>query len=231
MLFFKKKIKFDKSFIKQEFSKLILKENLEVFESLRDAGEIVDEKGLSNIRKQISKDLFNDLKGKNKQEKRFRIYAFLLEKLHKKQNKRRIKYLSWFNRYLNKLEAKQERKLLTKHCYDLDRKSLLDYEKYDFISTEELFYTDDFSSVIYDPNASSEDFDNSSEEVIQTTLEKESEKPSEEKSINDILLGDSNTFDVKKDVSNPESDSPINESADSPIDSQDVLNDFFSGQE
>ncbi len=176
-----KKVKFDPKFVKQELMSITIRENMAVYEELKEKGEVVDAKSLNRLSKRIDKAMNASISDADKQVRRYDVARYKLSKLKRHQKKRRGKMLEWLKNYVKKIEEKEEKLFLDKYGDDINVMGLFELPETGFTEEEVLFA------------GLSEDIDEQAHTNEQTVIEEQLEDDNEqenaiEEDVSDIAL-------------------------------------------
>lgn len=134
-----KKVKFDPKFVKQELIAITIRENMAVYEELKEKGEFVDAKSLNKLSKRIDKVRDASISETEKQLRRYDVARYKLSKLKQHQTKRRGKMLEWLKNYVKKIEEKEEKLFLDKYGDDINVMGLFELPETCLTEEEVLF--------------------------------------------------------------------------------------------
>ncbi len=109
-----KKSKFDKSFVREELSKITIRENVSVYDELMDK-ENLNNKVLTIIENHLRKNTGKRFKEAEFLTRQYDDVRNKFEKLRTWQTKRRNKCLDWFMKYMRLLEAREHKFFREKH--------------------------------------------------------------------------------------------------------------------
>ncbi len=115
-----KKSKFDKKFVKERLSILVLEENLKVYKGLEDQRKDVGDKGVTQIRKRLDGNTDAVLKSVDATYKQYAKSVELIDKLKARQISRRGKLLNWFKKYIKRMEKEEFARLVAKYNLSLN---------------------------------------------------------------------------------------------------------------
>ena len=180
-MFGRKKNKLDTNFVKQNFTGLVFKQHLELFEILENKPHVMGKANYDKAQALIQKQLGDSLKGVDFQYERYMDVARRVDNLQHKQKIRRQKWLDWFNNYVNGIEKDEIKRLVDKNSFGCERKLLqqilnLDNDFTDYVFGAEIFDLTEFEEPI------EEEVEETEEDVLEENFE-DSEEVFEEESL------------------------------------------------
>ena len=110
-----KKIKFKKKFVKQNLQSITILENLRVFQTIHNKGNVIGENNADELRRRIFNSMSSDIKRVENSVKLYEIYTLKLDKLKEEQKLRRVKLFNWFTKYVDKLERQEINRFMARY--------------------------------------------------------------------------------------------------------------------
>ena len=172
-MFGRKKNKLDTNFVKQNFTGLVFKQHLKLFDILENQPHVMGNSNHEKAQALIQKQLSDSLKGVDVQYERYMDVARRVDNLQHKQKIRRQKWLDWFNNYVNDIEKDEIKRLVDKNSFGCERKLLqqilnLDNDFTDYVFGAEIFDLSEFEEPI------EEEVEETEEDVLEENTEDDS---------------------------------------------------------
>ena len=180
-----KKEKFDKKFIEQTIDTVVLRKNIEVYETLKNKGETVGDKQLDGLRTKLAKTTDKGLKNAQSTVNQYSKAVGIYEAIKRFQTARRHKVLDVVRKHVELVEGKEVQRFIERFGKDINIPLFDKIVKNDFSMYDEVFGLDLFSlENLIEEEKPSEDVDVPTEEKkeeLQAEEPPKEEKPTEEK--------------------------------------------------
>ena len=179
IIFFKKE-KFDKKFIEQTIDTVVLRKNIEVYETLKNKGETVGDKQLDGLRTKLAKTTDKGLKNAQSTVNQYSKAVGIYEAIKRFQTARRHKVLDVVRKHVELVEGKEVQRFIERFGKDINIPLFDKIVKNDFSMYDEVFGLDLFSleNLIEEEEPAQAVEDQGAQETAEE--EKQPEEPAQE---------------------------------------------------